>query len=305
MPISSTIRALLHHPIGRRQRVRTLLRFGGWQLRWRLWHRRRPWPFRFVNDTRLYARGGEYGVTGNIYFGLHEIEHMALLAHLVREGDRVLDVGANSGTYSILAAGCGCRVTAFEPSPTAVERFCENVALNGFGGQVQLVQSAVGATTGTVRFTRGLDTTNRMASAEDLDEATISVPMTSLDVIKKELASPSLALKIDVEGHEAAVLAGSIDTLADPDLRVIILETTTGPDAPTVPTTGRSPVESLTLLGFVLCRYDPFSRQLEPVAEAEARNSLHNVAAVRDLEWARERVRAAPALRLPRLGISL
>lgn len=45
------------------------------------------------------------GATGNWYCGLQEYEDMSFVLHALRPGDLFVDVGANIGSYSILAAG--------------------------------------------------------------------------------------------------------------------------------------------------------------------------------------------------------
>src|SRR6185295_2090869 len=73
-----------------------------------------PW----VHGLRLGARRGMTGATGNIYAGLHEFHDMMLLLHFLRPGDIFLDMGANIGSYSLLAAGvAGATAHAFEPDP--------------------------------------------------------------------------------------------------------------------------------------------------------------------------------------------
>ena len=44
------------------------------------------------------------GATGNIYAGLHEFVDMAFCLHLLRSGDLFVDVGANIGSYTVLAS---------------------------------------------------------------------------------------------------------------------------------------------------------------------------------------------------------
>jgi hypothetical protein len=52
----------------------------------------------------MWATSGMTGATGNLYVGLHEFEEMAFLLHFLRPGDLFADVGANVGSYTILAA---------------------------------------------------------------------------------------------------------------------------------------------------------------------------------------------------------
>ncbi len=59
----------------------------------------------WIGGTRLAARRGMTGLTGNIYAGLHEFADMAFLLHFLRPSDLFADVGANVGSYTILASG--------------------------------------------------------------------------------------------------------------------------------------------------------------------------------------------------------
>ena len=64
----------------------------------------------------LIANAGMAGATGNIYVGLREFEDMAFLLHLLRPDDLFVDVGANIGSFTVLASGAvGARSLAIEP----------------------------------------------------------------------------------------------------------------------------------------------------------------------------------------------
>jgi FkbM family methyltransferase len=71
--------------------------------------------------------------------------HEAILAPL-REGDVFLDVGANVGYYTVLAArrvGAAGRVMAFEATPTTAAQLRRNIQANGLEN-VEVVEAAVG-----------------------------------------------------------------------------------------------------------------------------------------------------------------
>ncbi len=51
---------------------------------------------------------------------------------VLKPGELFVDVGANVGYFSLLAARLGGRVIAFEPNPKCREEFARNIALNGF-----------------------------------------------------------------------------------------------------------------------------------------------------------------------------
>ena len=79
------------------------------------------------------------GVTGNIYAGLHEFADMAFVLHFLRAGDLFADVGANVGSYTILASGVvGCRTVAFEPDPVTAAALERNINLNKIAERVEL-----------------------------------------------------------------------------------------------------------------------------------------------------------------------
>jgi predicted RNA methylase len=70
------------------------------------------------------------GATQKIYCSLQEFEDMALLLHVLRPGDLFVDVGANVGSYTILAAGvCGANVISIEPVPSTFTHLADNIHL--------------------------------------------------------------------------------------------------------------------------------------------------------------------------------
>ena len=106
-----TIFYILRHPFNRRRRLRALMQFVKWQINTLL----NPYPivFPFTENTKLLISKGMTGATGNYYCGLHEFEDMGFLLHFLRPGDLFVDIGANVGSYTILAsAEVGARSTA-------------------------------------------------------------------------------------------------------------------------------------------------------------------------------------------------
>src|SRR5689334_9402490 len=146
MGIPATVRFIWSHPLASRDRARALTRFLRWQASSRIGLG--PMAVDFVNDARLLVRAGMTGAPGNVYVGLHEFDDMAFAMHLLRTGDVFADVGANVGSYTVLAAkGVGAKVVACEPVAAAFAALCDNVRLNGIGNLVEVCQTAVGDTT--------------------------------------------------------------------------------------------------------------------------------------------------------------
>ena len=284
-----TIGFLLRHPLNRSRPIATLRRWGAWQLSSRLRGGAREVPF--VEDTVLVVERGMTGATGNIYCGLHEYAEMGLLLHVLRPGDVFVDVGANVGSYSVLAAGvCGAAVVAFEPVSRAYTALCRNITRNGISALVQARCEGVGRTSGPLLFTTDLDTCNHVVPASLAGDATISVGCTTLDAA---LAGrrPRL-IKIDVEGLQHEVLEGAQAVLADDSLKALIVELSGG--------RVDDVMRMLHRHGFERTVYDPASRELHEGVGPGANQTF-----ARDLPWLRDRLTDAPRVRIRATGALL
>lgn len=202
------------------------------------------------------VRNGMTGATGNIYCGLHEFADMAFLLHLLRPNDLFIDVGSNIGSYTVLASAvCRARSISFEPDPNTMRSLSRNVHANKIGDLVTLHEAAVGAQNGTVDFTSGHDTTNRVITGSSSTGRQVAVRRLD-DILVGE--SPVL-LKIDVEGYESEVIAGAMQTLKEPTLAAIIIETV-----------DKHIEDTLKVAHFQRAFYDPMSRRLSLAPNAEA-----------------------------------
>lgn len=211
MGLGRTARFILEHPLARQRPIEAFARFAAWQAYSRL---TKEAIVPFVDDVKMVVRRGMVGATGNLYCGLHEYEDMAFALHLLRPGDLFVDVGANIGSYTLLAGAAGAEIIAFEPG----ERFADltrNVSLNGLNALC--LEQAVGADSGRLRFTVGRDATNRIAVDT---EAYREVAVVRLDDVIPR--APAL-IKVDVEGFEGAVLQGGERTFAQADALIIEL----------------------------------------------------------------------------------
>ena len=174
-----TLRFIARHPLSSRRPVSAYLRYARWQIESRL---RDEIAFDWVEGSKLIARNSMAGATGNIYCGLHEFIDMVFLLHLLRPDDLFIDAGANIGSYTILASAvCGARSIAIEPDPGTVRALRRNIEINNILDQVTVIEGAVGAAPGTVCFTIGQDTVNRVVAKAD--KATRTVEVQTLDKI--------------------------------------------------------------------------------------------------------------------------
>lgn len=290
MGFLNTIRFITGHPLNQGRQLSAMRRYLGWQIRSRM--SSDPVVVDFVGDAKLALSRGHTGATGNIYVGLHEYPEMAFALHILRPGDLFVDVGANVGSYTILAGAAAKAIcVSFEPSPDSFEALARNVELNNISERVTLVRSAVGEVPGRARLTSGLGPMNHIISGGHRAEGN-EVEVVTLDSAVGALR-PTL-MKIDVEGFEAEILRGGARLLESPDLLAAIIERNeVGHSAES----GHLAVKRLMGdAGFVSCSYKPQTRTL---ALDDRATPTGNSIYVKDVEAARSRLAGAPSFSLP------
>ncbi len=191
-----------------------------------------------VGGVILRLDVGEW-TTFSPYFANHLYEPVTvdyLTTHL-RAGDVFVDIGANSGYFTVLASalvGAAGRVVAFEPNPTVRRRLERNIARNGGGTRVRVEGCALSDRTAEhVRLyvpehdgfaTLVPDQTH--ASSYLSGANAIDVRTSTFDDWYAASGLESIAvMKVDVEGGEPQVLAGMARTLAAGSIARLILET--------------------------------------------------------------------------------
>jgi FkbM family methyltransferase len=189
--------------------------------------------YRQWRDRRLFAaqrmRPTELGFDFIGVEGMPESRtasgEVALLRELLVGRDLFLDVGANCGLYSLIACRAGVPVIAIEPNALNFQRLTENLAHNkcekakawnmALGdkqGKALLYGGGEGAS--LLKNWGGMASTYaRVVEVETLDHLAAGCPPTH-----------SLLIKIDVEGHEHAVLSGARELLRRPSPTGWIIE---------------------------------------------------------------------------------
>ena len=150
-----------------------------------------------------------------LLFGLYEKSYAAAFHRLIKPADVVLDIGANIGQYTLLAAekiGARGKVMAIEATPHIFERLQQHVKANGLDN-VLLMPCAVGAEEGTVSMKVIADDNDGMhhVSVTSGEAGTTEVPLRRVDDLLAEFLPDRGVdvVKIDVEGWEEAVFAGA------------------------------------------------------------------------------------------------
>jgi FkbM family methyltransferase len=219
------------------QRTRTFLqkpwneKFGSFYARWRRAFPRVPVPVRLPFGGWFLARADHMG-SALIYGGFEEAE-TAFVQKFLRAGMTVLDIGANQGFYTLLAAKCvGAlgKVIAFEPSPRERKALRWNLRVNGCRNVV-VEELALGneprETEKPLYVVQGAQTgcNSLEPPAEAGATSVMSVRVTSLDgyLAARQVKRVDF-VKLDVEGAELSVLQGSRKLLEGRPRPVLLAE---------------------------------------------------------------------------------
>jgi FkbM family methyltransferase len=192
---------------------------------------------------------------------------------LIKPGTVVVDVGANVGIYTLLAAkllqGKG-KVHSFEPAPRTYQILRDNVQVNGFLelGIIHLHQLAVTDRSGKARlsiFQR--DSGHNTLFSDEKADSEIEVSTTSLDEILAAEEQVDI-VKIDAEGAEPLILRGMRHVIErNPNIRIVL------EFAPVhLKRAGCGPLELLdeiASLGFAIRRIDDVNGDLLNVTSEE------------------------------------
>lgn len=151
-----------------------------------------------------------------------ELSDLRVFTNLIGEKSVILDIGANTGIYSIASAAMsgGSQIYSFEPNPVNYRRLLKNIEINSFTN-ITTFQQAVGAFKGAIGFTvpekdmisdtsSALESFSKSTYSGDIEWKNIEAEQIMLDDFCSDLTLDKVDLiKIDVEGYELSVLKGA------------------------------------------------------------------------------------------------
>ncbi len=192
-----------------------------------------------VLPERAYQRVLAASVVRDLRSGRLSEPELSLLAHAVREGETVIDVGANHGLWCAAlseAVGTGGRVIAFEPVPYTAATLRRVIASLGLSN-IELHEEGLAARAGIASFAVPVQPTGvtdaalaHLADRDDREDGTaariVEAPVVRLDDLVAGVDEVTL-LKVDVEGGELGVLEGAVGLL-ERDSPTIVCEVDEG-----------------------------------------------------------------------------
>ena len=190
-----------------------------------------------IDDIHFDLKVDTTEIYGYLLYMMGQIEPVTsyFLRHLMRSRQVLLDIGANVGYYTVLAAKSnpGCQIWSFEPAPSNFSLLRENTEANRLS-TVSLHQLALGEQKTTLKLNIyqdqalnaiNTDTQNPHPFFPDGPSEVVQVPCTTVDSFMAESGLRKVdVMKLDVEGYEYFVLKGATNLLADADAPILLCE---------------------------------------------------------------------------------
>ena len=166
------------------------------------------------------------------FTGRYEPQETALARAILGPGMSFVDVGANWGYFTLLAAhlvGRGGRVISLEPDPRLFPILIDNLTRNQLD-QANAVYLAAADTRGVLSLAGysengGNFGVSRVIAKQPSEDRCFQVPSNSLDSVLDEQRIDSVDLmKLDIEGSEAMAVKGMSNCLATKRIKHLLLE---------------------------------------------------------------------------------
>ena len=155
--------------------------------------------------------------------------NMRAWGRILSPGDVFVDVGANAGLYSVMAADMGARVVSVEPFPECRRALEANQVLNGF--EFEIVPAALASDALIEQSGRTMTLTDDKGPSNHLlleaSSNGVQVPVMTLDEVIDDKVDENRVvkgLKLDVEGAELLVLEGAVRAISGGRIKWIQLE---------------------------------------------------------------------------------
>ncbi len=165
-----------------------------------------------INGYKMYINPHDMVVSKKLVFdNAWEPFETEIFMREIKPGDVVLDIGANIGYYTLLAAklvGPTGRVYAFEPEPVNFELLKKNVQANGFTNVI-LEQKAVSNQTGRLKlYVSDQNKGDHQIYASGESRSFVEIEAVRLDDYFRDYTAAIHVVKMDIQGAEGFALEG-------------------------------------------------------------------------------------------------
>jgi FkbM family methyltransferase len=141
-----------------------------------------------------------------------------------KENGVFIDAGAHTGTYSVYMANRFAEVHAFEPQPMSYYALCGSVALSGLTNVVCHNLALSDVPFKTLSRLNVISVDGGGSTLENSEKPVLDSYMVPIQQLDSMEIQDVAFMKIDTEGHEVRVLAGSIQTLKHSGWPPVIFE---------------------------------------------------------------------------------
>jgi FkbM family methyltransferase len=178
----------------------------------RLWENTIPHGLRqaVLPDGSVVSVDMEIPYERMVWLQSEEWDELRYLRTKLRPGDSFVDVGANIGLWTLVAAstvGAEGQVFCFEPNPVTFRKLIANITRNARSDIVTAFPNVVSREEGVVSFScPPHHNLSAITSGPESDD-TLQVRTVSLD--SKFSAEKIAGIKLDTEGHELESLGGA------------------------------------------------------------------------------------------------
>ena len=235
-----------------------------------------------------------------IFFNEFELKERHFLNTFLRPGDVFVDVGANIGLFTLIAAylvGANGRVYSFEPTLEIYQRLNENIRANGFGNvhSYQWALSDTESEGSLFKSEDGYDAWNSFAkpiAGGTFTTETVHCKRWDDFAHDNNLMENIAMMKIDVEGWETWVLKGAFEMLSRKDAPVLLVEFTEDA-ARSAGSSCTQLYKSLEELGYKMFIYDDKYRTIAPEPLRDSYSHI-NLIAAKNPRFIHNRLRKKP-----------
>jgi len=150
---------------------------------------------------------------------LYEPEEVDLILRFLKDGDTLLDIGANVGNHAIACATAvpGARIHVFEPVARCCELLRQNIALNNLTNiETGALGCAIGPVNGELRIIERINLASSRTTQREIGNL---VAIRALRDLWPERVD---FIKIDVEGLEVSILASVLDLVRRDGTRILL-----------------------------------------------------------------------------------